>query len=131
MSELNLAKVTMDVLFQNDCNPFSRRRHKRKEVTIIVGDEDYEFKVNLKALGQISPVFKTWCNRPIYKVRISDTDPNTFDCVLQYAYGHGPTLSDDNIANVHRICGKYKISTLQKICEAVFKFSFFAYLLVI
>ena len=96
-------------------NPFSRRRmdilfqtnvktQRFNEVVFVVGDVEREFKVNLATLSQISGEFKGLLHRPIYKIKIPDANPDAFDSIIQYSYGNGPQLTDDNIAGVHYLC---------------------------
>ena len=82
------------------------------DVTVLIGCDQIEFKVNRVFMALISDAFQAMLFRQMQEgqrdseVIIEDIDPNGFQCVLNYAYCKDPAITMDNVVAVKCICWK-------------------------
>lgn len=95
---------------------------KCADVTFKVGDE--ERSVNGALLGFISPVFEVMLYGvmrksrpdPSVPIEINHIEPETFDCIANFAYNNDPKITIKNIFSLILACQRYQIDSLYDSC---------------
>ena len=99
-----------------------RNHFKFADITLLIGEQEKEYKVNRVFLASQSPVFEAMFygnmveSKPNSVVKLPDIEPSLFDCIINYCHVQDPKITTNNVLSLAETCDQYQITELSKLC---------------